>query len=43
MRKFLCALSALLICCLLAGQSSLYGSQITKYDNTSMRRVGPRI
>ena len=28
---------------LLAGQSSLYGSQIAKYDNTSMRRVGPRI
>ena len=34
---FMCVVS-----CLLAGQSSLYGSQITKYDNTSMRRVGPR-
>ena len=30
------------VTCLLAGQSSLYGSQITKYDNTSMKRVGPR-
>ncbi|MBQ8237999.1 MAG: chloride channel protein [Oscillospiraceae bacterium] len=28
---------------LLAGQSSLYGSQIMKYDNVSMRRVGPRL
>ena len=28
---------------LLAGQASLYGSQIAKYDNTSMKRVGPRI
>ena len=31
------------ICCLLSGQISLYGSQITKYDNTSMKRVGPRM
>ena len=30
------------VSCLLAGQSSLYGSQITKYDNTSMKRVAPR-
>ena len=29
--------------CLLAGHSSLYGSQIMKYDAISMRRVGPRI
>ena len=27
---------------LLSGHSSLYGSQVMKYDNTSMRRVGPR-
>ena len=31
------------ICCLMSGQISLYGSQITKYDNTSMKHVGPRI
>ena len=30
------------VSCLLAGQSSLYGSQISKYDNTSMKRVAPR-
>ena len=30
------------VTCLLAGHSSLYGSQIAKYDNTSMHRVGPR-
>lgn len=30
------------IVCILSGHSSLYGSQMMKYDNTSMRRVGPR-
>ena len=28
--------------CILSGHSSLYGSQVMKYDNTSMKRVGPR-
>ena len=31
------------VACMLAGQASLYGSQIAKYDNTSMKRVAPRI
>ena len=30
------------VACMLAGQASLYGAQITKYNNTSMKRVGPR-